>query len=113
MICTYAAMMLPVVLGRMLRGENRYALMAVKGLLCGLVPATVFFVVSNFAVWAFHSDYAKTLGGLAECYWAAVPFYRWMLAGDFFYMGLLAACWFAARAVGHASRRAQLGTSRG
>jgi hypothetical protein len=59
---------------------------------CGIVPATLFFIVSNFAVWAFQSDYEKSLAGLAECYWAAVPFFRWMLAGDVFYLALLLAC---------------------
>jgi uncharacterized protein DUF6580 len=44
-------------------------------------------------VWAFQSDYEKSLSGLAQCYVAAVPFYRWMLAGDLFYMTVLFACW--------------------
>ena len=59
---------------------------------CGLVPATLFFLVSNFAVWAFQSDYAKTWAGLVQCYWAAIPFYRWMLSGDVFYLALLFGC---------------------
>jgi hypothetical protein len=66
--------------------------------LCGFLPATAFFVVTNFAVWTFQSDYDKSLAGLAECYWAAVPFYRWMLAGDVFYMSVLATCFMAAQA---------------
>ena len=56
------------------------------------LPATLFFIVSNFAVWAFQSDYEKSLAGLVQCYWAAVPFYRWMLAGDIFYLGVLLGC---------------------
>jgi hypothetical protein len=96
MIATYAIMTLPVWLGRLLRGENRVAMSAFKMALCGLVPATAFFIVSNFAVWAFQSDYEKSLAGLTECYAAAIPFYRWMLAGDIFYVGVLAACWLAA-----------------
>jgi hypothetical protein len=55
-------------------------------------------LVSNFAVWAFQSDYEKTLAGLAKCYWAAVPFYRWMLAGDVFYLAILLGCLAIARA---------------
>jgi hypothetical protein len=103
MIATYAIMTLPVWFGRMMRGENRVAATAWKIALCGLVPATAFFVVSNLAVWAFQSDYEKSLAGLMECYAAAVPFYRWMLAGDIFYIGVLAACWLAANvAVGTA-----------
>ena len=56
----------------------------------------LFYIVTNFAVWAFQSDYEKSLAGLAECYWAAVPFYRWMLAGDIFYLAVLGGCWLAA-----------------
>lgn len=38
--------------------------------------ATSFFLVSNFMVWAqSHVSYAHNLGGLAQCYVAAVPFY--------------------------------------
>ncbi|MCI0332288.1 MAG: hypothetical protein L0228_03555 [Planctomycetes bacterium] len=96
MIVTYAALTLPVWFGRMLRNENRGRGTVWKLALCGLVPATVFFIVSNFAVWAFQSDYEKSLAGLAECYWAAVPFYRWMLAGDIFYVAVFTGCWLAA-----------------
>jgi hypothetical protein len=63
------------------------------------VPATAFFLVSNFAVWAFQSDYEKSLAGLAHCYAAAVPFYRWMLAGDVFYLVVLFSCWALAGAL--------------
>lgn len=96
MILTYAAMVPPIWLGRMLRNENRASGAAWKLAICGLAPATLFFFVSNFAVWAFQSDYETSLAGLAECYWAAVPFYRWMLAGDIFYVSVLTACWLVA-----------------
>jgi hypothetical protein len=33
---------------------------------------------------------------LGQCYWAAIPFYRWMLAGDVFYLAVLASCWMLA-----------------
>jgi hypothetical protein len=98
MVATYAVMTMPVLLGRLMRGEDRLGAIAWKSVLCGLAPATAFFVVSNFAVWAFQSDYEKSLAGLAECYAAAVPFYRWMLAGDIFYIAVLGGCWLAANA---------------
>ena len=93
MLATYAVMTVPVWFGRMLRGEHRGWGLAGRWMLCGLAPATLFFVMSNFAVWAFQSDYEKSLSGLAQCYVAAVPFYRWMLAGDLFYTAVLFACW--------------------
>jgi hypothetical protein len=98
MVATYAVMTAPVFLGRWMRGETRTGAIALKAIACGLVPATLFYVVTNFAVWAFLSDYDKSLAGLIECYWAAVPFYRWMLAGDIFYMSVLGACWLVAQA---------------
>ncbi len=47
-----------------------------------LVMSTVFFVVTNFAVWAMGMWYPPTTGGLASCFTAALPFYRWTLCGD-------------------------------
>ena len=61
MLATYAVMTVPVWFGRTLRGENRGWGLAGRWMLCGLAPATLFFVVSNFAVWAFQSDYEKSL----------------------------------------------------
>jgi hypothetical protein len=95
-VATYGAMTIPVWLGRRLRscGSTKTAIW--RWLACGFVPATIFWVVTNFAVWAFQSDYEKTLLGLGQCYWAAIPFYRWMLAGDVFYLAVLASCWMLA-----------------
>jgi hypothetical protein len=89
-------MIAPTWFGRLLRNETRARSGAWKLAVCGLVPATLFFIVSNFAVWAFQSDYEKSLLGLVQCYLAAVPFYRWMLAGDIFYLAVLAGCWWLA-----------------
>lgn len=99
MVGTYAVMTVPVWLGRMLKERpNGWAVAVWRCALCGIVPATLFFLVSNFAVWAFESDYEKSLAGLTRCYWAAVPFYRWMLAGDVFYIATLFSCWALAGA---------------
>jgi hypothetical protein len=92
MIATYLVMIVPVWFGRMLRNPAPAYVTAWRWAVCGFVPATLFFLVSNFAVWTFQSDYAKTWAGLVQCYWAAVPFYRWMLTGDIFYIALLFGC---------------------
>ncbi len=92
MLATYAVMVVPVWLGRLQRGERPRWLAAIRWIVIGFIPATLFYLVSNFAVWAFQSDYQKSLTGLADCYWAAVPFYRWMLAGDLFYLAVLLTC---------------------
>lgn len=93
MLATYGAMCLPVFLGRMLRGKHSGWNAAWRWAACGLVPATLFYLVTNFAVWAFQSNYPKTMAGLVDCYWAAVPFYRWMVAGDVFYLAVVFGCW--------------------
>lgn len=92
MIATYGVMIVPIYFGRLLRTPATVPQNVVRWAVCGLVPATLFYLVSNFSVWAFQSDYAKTWAGLVRCYWAAAPFYRWMLAGDVFYLALLFGC---------------------
>jgi hypothetical protein len=52
-----------------------------------LLASILFFVVTNFAVWAFGTMYPKTTGGLAEAYLLAIPFFRNTLLGDLFYSG--------------------------
>jgi uncharacterized protein DUF6580 len=53
----------------------------------------LFYAVTNFAVWALpgaHAPlYARTLDGLVECYWMALPFLRNSLAGDLFWTAVL------------------------
>lgn len=92
MVATYAVMTIPVLFGRWLSTSASKGQTALRFAICGLVPATLFWLGSNFAVWAFQSDYPGTLAGLARCYWMAVPFFRWMLAGDVFYLAVLFGC---------------------
>jgi hypothetical protein len=49
-----------------------------------LVASLVFFAVTNFGVW-LSGWYGYTLQGLAECFIAAIPFYRNQLLGDLFF----------------------------
>jgi hypothetical protein len=91
LISVYAMMLVPLFLGRAARGKSGWQLAGV-GALCGLVPATAFFIVTNFVHWAATSMYDHTWAGLMNCYVAALPFYRTMLVGDLFYLGLLVGC---------------------
>lgn len=54
-----------------------------------LLSAILFFVVTNFGMWEIYNFYPKTQAGLAECYIAAIPYFRNMLLGDLFYSALL------------------------
>jgi len=94
----YAIVLVPLALGRAARGAQGWQ-RAKHFVLGSLVPATLFFVVTNFSVWVFTPYYPKTLAGLANCYWMALPFYRWMLAGDLFFLGVLVGCLMLARSL--------------
>jgi hypothetical protein len=56
----------------------------------------VFYLVTNFGVWAFGAVYAKTLAGLAFCYAAGIPYFWNTLGSDALYSALLfGALWLA------------------
>ena len=101
MISVHAMMLVPLLMGRWVRRQDGLQ-QAVRWGMCGLLPATTFFLVTNLAVWAFKSTYEPTLAGLATCYAAGLPFYRAMLAGDLFYLGVMLACLALARVTGGA-----------
>jgi hypothetical protein len=54
-----------------------------------LVSSTIFFVITNFAVWMSGTMYPLTLDGLIICYTMAIPFFGNTLAGTLFYVSLL------------------------
>ena len=54
-----------------------------------LASSVLFFIVTNFGVWAIGTMYPMTLAGLAACYVAAIPFFQNTVAGDLFYATLL------------------------
>lgn len=47
-----------------------------------ILSSLVFFLVSNFGVWASTSLYASSLSGLAMCLTAGIPFIKNQLLGD-------------------------------
>jgi len=54
-----------------------------------LLSSTIFFVITNFAVWMSGTMYPLTLEGLILCYTMAIPFFGNTLAGTLFYVSLL------------------------
>lgn len=54
-----------------------------------LIAALLFYIVSNFGVWAGSTTYPHTMTGLLECYTAGIPFFRGTLLGNLFYSGAL------------------------
>jgi hypothetical protein len=49
----------------------------------------IFYLSTNFAVWAFSSLYSHDMAGLAQCYIAALPFLKHTVAGDLFWSAVL------------------------
>ncbi len=113
----YASLGLPVVFGGMLQkwhnramqkqepvdAKSRFRFAAAIGG-SSLASSIVFFITTNFAVWAQGAMYELSWSGLALCYVNAIPFFRNAVAGDLIYSGvffgaLAALRYFASAAV--------------
>jgi hypothetical protein len=81
----YVSFLISVWLGRHLRNTNGVA--RIGGVT--FLSSAQFFLVTNFAVWLHWPTYPHTAAGLTACYAAAIPFFGWTVAGDFFYVGVL------------------------
>jgi len=57
--------------------------------LASVSASVLFFVITNFAVWAAGLYYPKDLSGLAASYTAAIPFFHYTLLGDLFFVTLM------------------------
>lgn len=82
MITVYGTFLLSVVLGFWLKKHKKWY--TVLG--SAILSAVLFFLVTNFAVWAFTPLYAKTLSGIIQSYIMAIPFFRNTLLGNLFYV---------------------------
>lgn len=80
-LVTYAAFAMIVLLGSV--ALRKFS--AKRILLTTLSSSVLFFVVSNFGVWAFSGMYPLNVAGIGACYIAAIPFFRNTLAGDLVY----------------------------
>jgi hypothetical protein len=111
MASVYAASLIPLILGRNLRGRLLPGRLAA----CSLGSSIAFFLTTNFAVWLFGNWYASDWGGLVACFAAGVPFFRYTLSSDLVFSCVLfggyalavhrAGIAFSARAVWAATRR--------
>src|SRR5205085_4079504 len=81
----YGSFALVVCVGLLLR--KRRSPLRIAG--AALASSMLFFINTNFGVWAFGSLYPKTAAGLLTCYVAAIPFFQNTLAGDALYTAVL------------------------
>ncbi len=79
----YGSFLTYALLGRLSRRAAQDALLPA----C-LLGSVQFFLVTNFFSWMAGTDYPHTSAGLAECFVAAIPFFKNTLAGDLLYAGL-------------------------
>jgi len=85
MVAVYASFLISVSIGFFLHERRSVARISVAT----LAGAIQFFVITNFAVWAFLTTYPHTRKGLLACYVAGIPFFWNTLAGDASYAVLL------------------------
>lgn len=81
MAAVYGSFLLSVVLGFWLKNHKKWHTVAGAAIL----SSVLFFLITNFAVWAFSPWYAKTFSGIIQSYVMALPFFRNSLLGDLFY----------------------------
>ena len=84
MLPVYASFALVVLLGGLLKQNIR--MLPVVG--ASVSASMLFFIITNFAVWAGSPYYAKDVSGLIACYTYALPFLHTGLLGDLFYTGV-------------------------
>jgi len=58
-------------------------------LFSGLLSSTIFFIVTNFGVWALSGMYEENFSGLITAYALAIPFFHNTLLSTLFYLFLL------------------------
>ncbi|MDD5145557.1 MAG: hypothetical protein PHF44_01825 [Candidatus Pacebacteria bacterium] len=81
MAAVYGSFILCVFLGFWLKEHKKWQ--TVLG--SSVLGALIFFLLTNFSVWAFTPWYAKSIPGLIQCYYMGLPFFRNTLLGDLFY----------------------------
>jgi hypothetical protein len=101
-LIVYAAISLPAFAGLLLRRWR-----AAGAAFAVMLPCSfAFFVLSNFAVFAFSGIYSHDWRGLSECYVAALPFLQSGVAGDMFWTAVLFGGAFAVQNLPALRRRA-------
>ncbi|MGZ7079869.1 MAG: DUF6580 family putative transport protein [Thermoanaerobaculia bacterium] len=80
----YAAFAATVVMGILIKRVTPAAVAA-----GAVASATLFYIVTNSAMWTISTMYPRTLAGLAACYVAGIPFYGTMVFADLVYSAIL------------------------
>jgi len=84
MASVYGSFILCALIGFWLKKHKKWYNIGGSAIACSVL----FFLVTNFAVWAFTVWYPHTLAGLIQCFTMALPFFRNAMLGDVFYVGV-------------------------
>jgi len=88
-LTVYGSFLISVLIGFYLKKHNNP-----KNVVFGsLISSVIFFITTNFMVYASSGIYNHTLTGLIECYTLAIPFFRNTILGDLFYTGVFFVSW--------------------
>ena len=107
MLFTYAPVLISALLGGWMRAKNENKVWPKKeSVQYSIIGSLLFFVISNFGVFAYSGIYPHNSFGLIECYSAALPFFERSLVGDLaFTIGLFAIYSFARQSFSTLERR--------
>lgn len=83
MASVYVSILLAFIIGKFVSAKKWYYIP-----FSAVASSVLFFLITNFAVWAFFDWYPHTWQGLFNCFTLALPFFRNSLAGDVVYSGL-------------------------
>lgn len=85
MLFVYGSFILIGLIGTLLRDNIKVP----RLLAAGLLGSIVFFLVTNFGVWLYSPTYTNDFAGLIFTYEMALPFFRYTILGDLFYITLM------------------------
>jgi hypothetical protein len=85
----YLTILLITLGGGALRKKLEQTRLFKKVVLLSMGGGIVFFLVTNFAVWAFGMGYVHNMAGLIHCYVEGIPFFRNTLLSTLLYSSVL------------------------
>jgi hypothetical protein len=85
MVTVYLVAVVPVLFGRWIRGNATPLRLVTSAICCSVLSL----ITVDFVVWLTSAWYAKTATGLFQCYMAALPFFKYRMAGDIFYVAVI------------------------
>ena len=98
MASVYGSMLAVVAIGAYIKKNKSWARIGAGALTAPLI----FFLITNFTVWAFTPWYTHTLAGFIECFTLALPFFRNNLTSTLVYSGALFGAYEAATSLAKA-----------